>query len=169
MLKKTIFNIDGMPYFIGYTAGQHWNGWACPFFTKEVCQAICDYIMSDGTYEQKAFYDEKKDTFFVCTPDNVEDDSPDGVQEQADGADRETEDGTLHLYAFGAYNWIWDDLDEVFESQYSFVLYYLTNYTDLGWEERDNVYDEIIEHIEEQNLKTWQLPEYIDKFIKERK
>ena len=34
--RKAKFNIEDGPEFIGYTDGANWNGWAMPYFTRDV-------------------------------------------------------------------------------------------------------------------------------------
>lgn len=61
-LSKSIFSIDGGERFRGYTRGNHWNGWACPMFTKEEGLKI---IKAFTTEEYPMYYDEIKDAFVV--------------------------------------------------------------------------------------------------------
>lgn len=46
--------------FAGYTAGQQWNGWACPYFTKEQAQRIVEAWHTCGF---KVDYDPADDVF----------------------------------------------------------------------------------------------------------
>lgn len=38
-MHESAFEIDdNIAIYDGYTDGTHWNGWACPWFTKETCR-----------------------------------------------------------------------------------------------------------------------------------
>lgn len=92
-MKQTVFNIDGFKgAYIGYTFGDRWNGWACPYF--EFAEAERIMHNSDG----QMTYDKDTDTFtFIIDEDNMD---------SWQGFDR---DGK-HLYGIGAYSWVWDDM-----------------------------------------------------------
>lgn len=100
-MRKTRFVIDtNEKTYEGYTDGTLWNGWECPWFTKEVAdEMIRDFIKEGG----EAKYDLEIDSY-TFLGENW--DSPDVF----DGADVETEDGILHLYPIGAWCWIWDEV-----------------------------------------------------------
>lgn len=42
-MHESAFEIDdNIAIYDGYTDGTHWNGWACPWFTKETAiMAFC--------------------------------------------------------------------------------------------------------------------------------
>ena len=111
-MRKTRFGIDSNDgEFVGYTTGYLWNGWATPYFTKEVAdeilkinnQVYISYGMDKEGYY--AVYNAEKDQYEFYEPNY---DGPYTVE----GEDRETVDGKLHLYGIGAYCWIWDELEE---------------------------------------------------------
>lgn len=168
MLKKSLFNIDGNPFYEGYTNGNHWNGFACPSFTKEVCKKICEGINALGYDFQKAYYDEYSDAFIVTDTNCIENDNPKGIQEEAQGHDIETEDGILHLYSLGSYNWIWDDIAERFDTPEECVLYYLRNCVDLPMSVMEDAYDDITERCftVTGKPKIIDVPEYIDEYLR---
>ena len=100
-MRKTRFCIcANEKTYEGYTDGTLWNGWECPWFTKEVAEEIMRDLNRDGVETE---YDKKTDSYIVKRED---DDTPDVF----DGADVETEDGILHLYPIGAWCWIWDEV-----------------------------------------------------------
>ena len=112
-LRKTRFCIDGInenKEYEGYTFGEHWNGWACPRFTKEVSMEI----MNDfNTKEYPAWYDESIDSFIFQMEDGdyqFDYNDPDKYEYfcEFEGVDIEE----MHLYPIGAWNWIWDDTSE---------------------------------------------------------
>lgn len=45
---KSKFQIEEGPIYEGYTKGNHWNGWACPYFTKEVADQIAREVNADA-------------------------------------------------------------------------------------------------------------------------
>lgn len=46
MWREGRFGFDDGPEFEGVTTGQTWNGWACPYFTKEVAEEVIAYLKS---------------------------------------------------------------------------------------------------------------------------
>ena len=95
-LKKDKFVIEDGEVFEGYNEEYSWNGWECPWFTKEVGEQIANY------YKGYMSFDSEKDAFVFNSP-----------QDEAEtdyfvGEDIETVDGTLHLYPIGNKSWIWD-------------------------------------------------------------
>lgn len=111
-MRKSRFGIDTYEdEFVGYTTGEWWNGWATPYFTKEVADEILaiqnksfvENGMDKDVYY--AVYNAEKDQYEFYDPDL---DAP----EVFEGEDCKTVDGKLHLYGIGAYCWIWDEIEE---------------------------------------------------------
>lgn len=101
-MKKTKFQIcDNERIYEGYTDGRLWNGWACPWFIKEVAEQIMRDLNKDGV---KTEYDEERDSYIVYQVD--------GEPDVFDGADVVTDDGIQRLYPIGAWYWIWDEAQE---------------------------------------------------------
>ena len=99
-MRKTRFVIcDNEKSYEGYTDGRLWNGWECPWFTKEVTEEIMRDLNKEGI-ETK--YDLQTDAYIV----ECESSEPDVF----DGSDVKTEDGIQHLYPIGAWCWIWDEV-----------------------------------------------------------
>jgi hypothetical protein len=100
-MRKTRFVIDtNEKTYEGYTDGTLWNGWECPWFTKEVAEEMMrDFIKEGG----EAKYDSETDSYIFQAE---EWDQPDVF----DSADVRTEDGIQHLYPIGAWCWIWDEV-----------------------------------------------------------
>ena len=138
-MKKTLFTIDGIEaVFEGYTDGSHWNGWACPWFTKEVAEQIMRinnayYIF--GEWQMR--YDAGKDAFIR----EYEDEEPDIFQgKDIDG---------LHLYPIGNMSWVWDDLAEYQSKQSKMLMTYLREeYFWLNCEQLYDVYYGIAQEID---------------------
>jgi hypothetical protein len=102
-MQVTKFAIDtfGQEVFDGFTKGETWNGWACPYFTLEQAQRI---VVAHTTLGNKAAYDETKDSFsFHFSEDEIETFSAEII------------DGRK-LYPIGARNWIWEEINQEFAS-----------------------------------------------------
>jgi hypothetical protein len=80
---KATFVMDGLEgEFPGFTmAGERWNGWACPFFTKDVAEAY-------------RFWDDPE------TTDDVEGDETTGQDIRVNGT-------PVHVYGIGNCSWCW--------------------------------------------------------------
>lgn len=97
-LKQATFVIEDGPRFTGYDEEYSWNGWACPWFTKEEGLKIIDSFLKGYLT-----FDETKDAFVM-----VNQDTTDSEYDYYVGDDIETVDGTQHLYPIGNKSWIWD-------------------------------------------------------------
>ena len=115
-MRKTLFTIDGFDaIWEGYTDGTHWNGWAKPWFTKEVAEDVMrvnNESYCDVAYQMR--YDESQDAFIREEPEY---DEPYVVE----GCDI---DG-MHLYPIGNMCWVWDDLADYQSDQSKMVMEYL--------------------------------------------
>ena len=129
-MKKSLFNIDGFDaIFEGYTSGRHWNGWACPYFTKEVAESIMKVNNKIAGEDCPMSYDAKTDTFSRY----YDEDSNDEFQgEDING---------MHLYPIGTCCWIWDDLADYQSEQSKKLMEYLREeYFWLDCEQLHDVY-----------------------------
>jgi hypothetical protein len=125
--RPAVFRIDGfnevpgdwdspMIEFPGYTRGQFWNGFACPYFPKEtadkVAKATRDLDASErrkngGESEQVMItYDSDTDTFVGRDPHFP------GEPYLWGGEDLVTTGGPVHVYSIGAFSWIWSQLKD---------------------------------------------------------
>lgn len=102
-LKQTKFTIDTLEgqTFSGYTLGEEWNGWACPYFTFEQANKLLETYRSIKTYEGKslrAYYELDKDVFCfeVDSYDEMLEFSPVEVEGKK-------------LYPIGVGDWIWEE------------------------------------------------------------
>lgn len=125
--------------FEGYTNGEHWNGWACPRFNKEVGLKLIEYMKNEAGLNWNHFYDEAHDCFVIARYDDADrtvefnyhlymmqadhsryDDIGELAnamlgEDQIDNYDVYHGYDTVahgHLYAIGAWFWVWDDLSE---------------------------------------------------------
>ena len=136
-MKKSLFTIDGFDaIFEGYTDGKHWNGWACPYFTKEVADKIAAVYNAENGDCSMA-YNAEKDCFETFTWDTEND-------EEFRGYDIDGQ----HLYAIGTMCWIWDDLADYQSEQSKKLMAYLRDeYFWLDCERLHDVYYGICQEI----------------------
>ena len=69
MFYKGRFAIeDWFGPFEGWTAGQQWNGWECPYFERNTAIRLVDAWnnVAFGGKEYQARYDEERDEFCFC-------------------------------------------------------------------------------------------------------
>ena len=125
VFKKAKFYIcadSNESIFEGYTEGDRWNGWACPYFTKEVGMEILEKNFNSEYYY--GFYNEEHDAFIFNMEDDVkytiEDLKEDfdlckelcekyGYVDIFEGQDIMYNGNPIHVYPIGAYGWIWDE------------------------------------------------------------
>jgi len=89
-LVKQLFTINGNEWFEGYhNPSQDWNGFACPYFTRENGESICQSL--NCKFENGQFVDTENE---------------DG--ELFEAIEKDTQDGILTLYPIGAYYWVWE-------------------------------------------------------------
>lgn len=104
--EKALFGLDNWePTYGGFTAGQHWNGWACPYFEKAVAEKILtDYVAADENYTW--WYTESNDTYYLRNNENPELSDTWWAQHiKVNGVE-------LTVYPIGAQCWIWDQVNE---------------------------------------------------------
>jgi len=96
--EKATFILDAFEgeEFEGYTQGETWNGFACPYLTFESAQRLMDVLTIAG---QTAFYDEKTDQFLCAEEEEDEEDSDRYGALDVEALGR--------LYPIGARVWTW--------------------------------------------------------------
>ena len=98
-LHESNFQIDslGDEEFAGFSVGDSWNGFACPYFTYEQAQVIVRAFHRNGWH---AVYDIEADQFEFSNAGNI--------------SDIEVYQGILigqdKVYPVGAYCWIWSEV-----------------------------------------------------------
>lgn len=102
-MRETKFVIDtlGDKIFEGYTQGEEWNGWACPYFTFEQAQKVVEAFNEGERFEGdkvEARYDAEQDAFCFFFESSGE--SEDFSALTVDGR---------KLYPIGSGCWIWED------------------------------------------------------------
>ena len=96
------FRMDALEgSFAGYTNGDTWNGWACPYFSRTVAEAVLGAAEANGYVWT---YDETRDVFSVRNQEDLQDYEP----EEYAGTDIVAGGETIHVYPIGAYSWIWE-------------------------------------------------------------
>ncbi len=107
-LHKATFSIDSIPdtTFDGYTNGDTWNGWACPYFEKSEAERV---LQASEANHYIWSYDSNQDAFIVRSNDDPEDYEPEifeAVRRHVEGG------GEVIVYGIGAYSWIWEVVEE---------------------------------------------------------
>lgn len=96
---------EGLQTFTGYSDGQRWKGWACPYFTAEEAQNIVALWNNAGIPAMQARYDAVTDTFRFMD---------EGMDEPVTfaGATVELDGEHVTLYPIGNGFWCWSAAEE---------------------------------------------------------
>lgn len=105
-LHPAKFSIDtlGSVVFEGFTSGETWNGWDCPYFTFEQGQKVMEVFNATNTAETArapSRYDEERDAFCFFI-ESIED-SDDFYALIIEGQ---------KFYPIGTGCWIWERVDK---------------------------------------------------------
>lgn len=118
--QKGYFGIDvNNVYYEGYSDPSfRWNGWACPYFEKNVADYIAIRVSVDDNYS--LYYDKEKDMYVLLEYENGELVETDYFEKRIIN----TPEGIKEVYPIGAGNWIWDDytLEQVKEFEDSIII-----------------------------------------------
>lgn len=95
-LKKAQFKIETFPseLFNGYTDGENWNGWVCPYFSFEEAQKIAE--AHEKLLNIQTRYEESEDKFTFEFPDETEEYKALMIEGKK-------------LYPIGSAAWIWEE------------------------------------------------------------
>lgn len=117
---KSYFNIDmNNEFYEGYSDPNfRWNGWACPYFEKEVADYIASIVTDNETCILE--YNEEQDKYFYTVMEGGEIIETDYFEKRIIN----TPEGIKEVYPIGSCNWIWDDysLSEVNEIDDSIII-----------------------------------------------
>ncbi len=94
-----LFGIEGA--FEAFTADDHWNGWECPFFTREEGLRLVETwntATDEASGRGPARYDGGKDQFEFTLGGELDTFGAESVEE-------------VTLYPIGAYGWCWEEQD----------------------------------------------------------
>jgi len=104
---------DAGALFRGYTFGDTWNGWACPYLPKESADDLARIthaalaLSEDRDGFNDLTYDAAKDAYIETPFGGPTEDDP-GVEWQAETLP--LADGTVaKLYPVGSHSWIWEE------------------------------------------------------------
>jgi hypothetical protein len=103
-LQESKFYLDAEPDVIheGYTKGDTWNGFSCPYFETDVAKDVAEQyvrIHEDDGSGRTAEYDPEREVFRFYEP----------VYDEWDEVKPVEVDG-LKLYPIGAYSWSWSEV-----------------------------------------------------------
>lgn len=102
--NKETFKIDDMYGIEGYTFGYKWNGFECPFFTREnavkVLEETIEYDVTDAQYLGYR-YEEEGDKFILELADGDE------LEFEAEYV-RDEDNNEYVLYPIGGWMWCWE-------------------------------------------------------------
>lgn len=166
-MKKVLFTIDGFQHpHIGYTKGDRWNGWATPYFEIDEALKIMEEFNSCDP-EFPITYNKETDTF------NIEEVGG-GNGDEWKGTNYSTNDGIKHLYAIGAYSWVWEDTTEndirsVAQRIEDFLWEFDTYEHRDQYDDRDDLVDEIIKQLQDFNILKQALTCLYDEELTEEK
>ena len=91
-LSSQRFDIEDSASYKGFKAeGLYWNGWECPFFTKEVAEQILNDFEADWIFVDN--------TFYVCW-------EGDGPNDEPEEYGMVLKDG-IELWSIGGFAWCW--------------------------------------------------------------
>jgi hypothetical protein len=109
-MKQALFTLDalGTQAFEGYTRGESWNGWSCPYFTFERAQAVVEAWQGQGW---AASFDEAAGLFTFAVGHDM--DTGEAEAHESFGS-LQIEGRTL--YPIGASSWMWEETEPL-ESQ----------------------------------------------------
>lgn len=98
-MRATKFTIDSLDGYVfdGYTDGEEWNGFACPYFTYNQAEKVLEAYLATG---RKAWYDADADRFVFEVDGKDEVDSFNAVELVGE-----------KFYPVGAFCWIWDEAE----------------------------------------------------------
>jgi len=110
------------------TDDAHWNGWECPRFTKEEADKVVAFY-SNRAEGYPAQYNQAADQYEFFMQDDwddhcneqIDEDNEDSGWEIYKGYDIWMDGEPVHVYAIGAWSWIWsesqwdDEPDDVLE------------------------------------------------------
>lgn len=102
-MRNAYFSIEALSdqLFDGYTGGQYWNGFACPYFSFEGASRIVSAWQSHGWL---AAYDQVADAFVFSVGHDYGTGEPEGHEAFAS-----VEAEGRRLYPIGAMSWTWDE------------------------------------------------------------
>lgn len=103
-IKKAYFSIDGdYRFYEGYYYGTNWNGWAMPYFTKEIADEIVKNVCDGITYTMS--YDSANDRYIAHIIENNKIIETDYFESEYI---KLNDNNSIKCYKIGAGYWTWD-------------------------------------------------------------
>jgi hypothetical protein len=101
---KSTFCIDSINerVFEGYSQGDNWNGWVCPYFEHSVAEQI---LLACEKNNYNWTYDLESDAFLVKGKDEPRDCAP----EMFTSINIYINNKEFVVYGIGAFSWIWEE------------------------------------------------------------
>lgn len=102
-MRATRFELEplGEVAFDGYTMGEYWNGFDCPYFTFDQALLVTEACKATGW---GAWYDAGQRSFKFVSPDNA------GSADETVEYFEEVELDGRKLFPIGAFSWIWSEV-----------------------------------------------------------
>lgn len=116
--RKSKFSLDDSPSWDGYTFGQTWNGFACPYFEMKVAKEILTFVVAGNNYHDhvntkyKWNYKPETDKFTFVDPED------DGDHYTIPGEDITYNGKVIHVYGIGNFAWVWTEDEEPIHCEY---------------------------------------------------
>lgn len=107
VFRKSKFRIDTGPEYVGWTADEYWNGWACPYFEFDEAMHLAETLPTG--IGERARYDADWDEFTFLLSDCRE-----AYHYPAQYID--TPNGKVKVYPIGAFEWTWEENDDSADS-----------------------------------------------------
>lgn len=96
------FSMDALEgVFEGFTNGDTWNGWACPYFEQSTAKQVLEASEVNG---YRWTFDDARDVFSIRSKEDPEDYGP----EEFAGLDITLSGNSIRVYPIGAFSWTWE-------------------------------------------------------------
>lgn len=106
--KSARFAVDGIDEeFPGFTAGDFWNGWACPSFTRQIAEQILIASELNGYQGQ---YNQETNAFEIRHAEDPDDYEPVVFNSMTITLDNGSR---IEVYGIGAYYWTCTEIEKV--------------------------------------------------------
>lgn len=107
-MKKTLFTCGTNLTFEGFSNGETWNGFDCPYFEFEECEKIMNAFNKENEecdVDVKIIYDSTNDCF-IEQDENYDEDE----YVTYEALFIETSEGSKKVYPLGTCYWMWEEI-----------------------------------------------------------
>jgi hypothetical protein len=101
MWRKSLFRLGASDLYEGYTADEHWNGFAVPWFEKAIAEQILDDLKAAGSTWTFNAADDRYEIH--------QGGAPEGWVEPYGAIILEHEGKDIKAYSIGGYAWVWTE------------------------------------------------------------